>query len=42
MKRTIALAVFVAALGVLFKLAFKPIGPGDLRAAGLLRPVRAG
>jgi hypothetical protein len=29
MKRTIALAVLVAALGVLVKLTFKPVGPGD-------------
>ena len=28
MKRTIALAVLVAALGVLVKLTFKPVGPG--------------
>jgi hypothetical protein len=29
MKRTIALAVLIAALGTLVKLTFKPVGPGD-------------
>ena len=33
MKRTIALAVLIAALGTLVKLTFKPVGPGDRTSA---------
>ncbi|MGO8673280.1 MAG: hypothetical protein ACLQVD_18210, partial [Capsulimonadaceae bacterium] len=34
MKQTLAVAVLVAALAVLFKLAFKPAGPADARDKG--------